>query len=66
MLAEPEKWEQAVALAVREIRRLGLFGLSASELNRYITAMLRGMFGSFWWGIWFVLCGGRGMINWSA
>lgn len=44
MLAEPEKWEQAVALAVREIRRLGLFGLSASELNRYITAMLRGMF----------------------
>ena len=66
MLAEPEKWEQAVALAVREIRRLGLFGLSASELNRYITAMLRGMFGSFWWGIWFVFCGGRGMINWSA
>jgi len=42
VLAEPEKWEEAVALAVREIRRLGQFGLSASELSRYITAMLRG------------------------
>ena len=34
VLAEPEKWEKAVALAVREIRRLGMFGLSESELNR--------------------------------
>lgn len=33
-----------MALAVREIRRLGLFGLSPSELNRYITAMLRGTY----------------------
>jgi len=34
VLAEPEKWEKAVALAVREIRRLGMFGLSESELFR--------------------------------
>ena len=38
------KQQEAVALAVREIRRLGLFGLSPSELNRYITAMLRGTY----------------------
>lgn len=34
VLAEPEKWEKAVSLAVREIRRLGMYGLSESELNR--------------------------------
>lgn len=42
VLAEPDKWDKAVSLAVREIRRLGFFGLSQSELSRYITAMLRG------------------------
>ena len=31
---EKEKWEKAVALGVREIRRLGMFGLSESELIR--------------------------------
>lgn len=47
VLAEPDKWDKAVSLAVREIRRLGFFGLSQSELSRYITAMLRGTSGSW-------------------
>ncbi len=34
----------AVELAVREIRRLGLHGLSKSEFDRYVTAMMRGMY----------------------
>lgn len=54
VLAEPDKWEQAVALAVREIRRLGLFGLSASELSRYVTAMLRGAWAGRRMGGWMV------------
>jgi len=29
-----EGWKKVVALAVREIRRLGMFGLSESELFR--------------------------------
>jgi hypothetical protein len=33
-------WREAVQLAVREIRRLGLFGLTASELGRYKQAVL--------------------------
>jgi hypothetical protein len=49
VLAEPDKWDKAVRLAVREIRRLGLYGLSDSELSRYITAMMRGKSGGLLW-----------------
>jgi len=38
--AEPARWREAVATAAREIRRLGLFGLTAQELERYATALL--------------------------
>lgn len=33
-------WREAVKLAVREIRRLGLYGLTESELQRYKQASL--------------------------
>ena len=39
MLLE-QSWRRAVVLAVREIRRLGLFGLTSSEISRYKQAIL--------------------------
>ena len=44
ILAEPEKWKQAITLSLQEIRRLGMFGISQSEFDRYIDAMYRGKF----------------------
>jgi len=35
-----QSWRRAVILAVREIRRLGLFGLTDSEISRYKQAIL--------------------------
>lgn len=35
-----QSWRRAVVLAVREIRRLGLFGLTDSEISRYKQAIL--------------------------
>ena len=40
LTTDPASWRDAVRLAVREIRRLGLFGLTASELGRYKQAVL--------------------------
>ena len=40
LTTDPSSWREAVKLAVREIRRLGLFGLTASELGRYKQAVL--------------------------
>lgn len=37
---DTKNWQEAVRLAVREIRRLGLFGLTAGELARYKQATL--------------------------
>lgn len=37
---DPANWKDAVKLAVREIRRLGTFGLLESELQRYKQAIL--------------------------
>lgn len=37
---DPSCWEDAVKLAVREIRRLGKFGLTENELMRYKQAIL--------------------------
>jgi len=40
LTADPSCWRPAVQLAVREIRRLGLFGLTENELVRYKQAVL--------------------------
>eukprot|EP01035_Chromulina_nebulosa_P019847 gene19847-25796_t len=40
MTTDTSCWQDAVKLAVREIRRLGLYGLTASELERYKQAVL--------------------------
>jgi hypothetical protein len=37
---DASSWREAVKLAVREIRRLGQFGLTESELQRYKQASL--------------------------
>mmetsp|Transcript_27617 Transcript_27617/g.35886 ORF Transcript_27617/g.35886 Transcript_27617/m.35886 type:complete len:1126 (-) Transcript_27617:270-3647(-) len=38
--ADPQNWREAVVVATKEIRRLGLYGLTQQELNRYATALL--------------------------
>jgi len=40
LTANPRRWREAVATAVKEIRRLGLYGLTNQELARYSTALL--------------------------
>lgn len=40
MTAEPGKWKDALKFAVREVRRLGMFGLTQRELERFSSAML--------------------------
>eukprot|EP00903_Cladosiphon_okamuranus_P006624 g6470.t1 len=40
MTAEPAKWKEAVKFAVREVRRLGMFGLTQRELERFSSALL--------------------------
>lgn len=40
MTAEPAKWRDAVKFVVREVRRLGMFGLTDGELNRFSSALL--------------------------
>ena len=40
LTSDPSCWREAVQLAVREIRRLGIFGLTESELHRYKQAVL--------------------------
>ncbi|CAM9642158.1 unnamed protein product [Chrysoparadoxa australica] len=40
MTAEPARWNEAVKLAVREVRRLGMFGLTQGELDRFSSALL--------------------------
>jgi len=40
LTTDPSCWKQAVTLAVNEIRRLGLYGLTGNELQRYKQAIL--------------------------
>jgi hypothetical protein len=40
LTTEPTTWKSAVQTAVMEIRRLGLFGLTESELVRYKQAII--------------------------
>lgn len=40
LMAEPARWREAVELAVGEIKRLGLYGLTKSEVERYGGACL--------------------------
>jgi len=41
IVAEPCDWQGAVQVAVQELRRLGQFGLTRSEVERYREALLR-------------------------
>ena len=40
LTSDPSTWKEAVQLAVKEIRRLGLYGLTESEGDRYKQAIL--------------------------
>ena len=40
LTTDASSWRNAVVAAVKEIRRLGIFGLTLSELNRYKSAIL--------------------------
>lgn len=40
LTTDVSKWKVAVAVAIQEIRRLGLFGLTASEFERYRQAAI--------------------------
>ena len=40
MTTDASQWRPAVKMAVQEIRRLGIYGLTASELGRYKQAVL--------------------------
>lgn len=39
--AEPKNWKEAIEVAVQEVRCLQQFGVTASELKRYMGALLR-------------------------
>lgn len=40
LTTEPGNWKEAVTVAISEVRRLGLYGLTQGELDRYKTAVL--------------------------
>ena len=40
MTAEPSRWEEAVIKSISEIRKLGLFGVTTGEMERYASALL--------------------------
>ncbi len=40
LTAHPSKWKECVKVAIREIRRLGKFGISKTELRRFKQALL--------------------------
>lgn len=40
MTSEPDRWEEAVVKSVAEIRKLGLFGVTPGEMERYASALL--------------------------
>ncbi|KAI9382569.1 hypothetical protein POPTR_014G149200v4 [Populus trichocarpa] len=39
--AEPKNWQNAIKVAVQEVRRLKEFGVTKGELNRYMDALLK-------------------------
>jgi len=40
MTAEPYRWEEAVEKSISEIRKLGLYGVTPGEMERYASALL--------------------------
>ncbi len=40
LTAHPSKWKECIKVAIREIRRLGKFGISKTELKRFKQALL--------------------------
>ncbi|EED88766.1 stromal processing peptidase, partial [Thalassiosira pseudonana CCMP1335] len=40
MTSEPNRWEEAVIKSISEIRKLGLYGVTPGEMERYASALL--------------------------
>ena len=40
MTAEPNRWEEGVVTSISEIRKLGLYGVTPGEMERYASALL--------------------------
>ena len=40
MTAEPHRWREAVSKAISEVRRLGVHGVTPSEMERYASALM--------------------------
>jgi len=40
MTAEPHKWKEAISKSVQEIRKLGLYGVTSTELERYAGSLM--------------------------
>ncbi len=40
MTSEPHRWEEAVEKSISEIRKLGLYGVTPGEMERYASALL--------------------------
>ena len=40
MTSEPHRWEEAVIKSISEIRKLGLYGVTPGEMERYASALL--------------------------
>mmetsp|Transcript_19940 Transcript_19940/g.40241 ORF Transcript_19940/g.40241 Transcript_19940/m.40241 type:complete len:1229 (+) Transcript_19940:48-3734(+) len=40
MTAEPNRWKEAVCKSISEIRKLGLYGVTPGEMERYASALL--------------------------
>lgn len=40
MTAEPHKWKEAIAKSLSEIRKLGVFGVTMGEMERYASSLM--------------------------
>ena len=40
MTAEPDRWRDAIAKSLSEIRKLGLYGVTPSEMERYASSLM--------------------------
>ena len=40
MTAEPERWKDAICKSLSEIRKLGLYGVTPGEMERYASSLM--------------------------
>ena len=40
MTAEPHKWKEAIATSLSEIRKLGIYGVTMGEMERYASSLM--------------------------